>query len=113
MSLRTTDRAPGDIHDLGFGARYIRDSALRLLNRDGTFNVSRGGLPLFKSLNLYQTLLGIPWWKFNLVFIVIYFLVNLVFAVLYFLCGPQALAGTEGMGSRAFARESNKAVARV
>ena len=97
MPLRKSDKKPGDIHDLGFGSRYIRDSALRLLNRNGTFNVSRGGLPLFKSLNLYQTLLGIPWWQFNLVFIGLYLSVNLLFAALYYLCGPGALAGTEGM----------------
>ena len=97
MPLRKSDKKPGDIHDLGFGSRYIRDSALRLLNRNGTFNVSRGGLPLFKSLNLYQSLLGIPWWQFNLVFVGLYLSVNLLFAALYYLCGPGALAGTEGM----------------
>jgi inward rectifier potassium channel len=99
MPLETTDKDADFIKDLGFGSRVMRDSALRLLNRDGTFNVSRSGLPLFKSLNLYQVLLGIPWWQFNLFFIGLYLSINIIFAPLYFLCGPEALSGTEGMSS--------------
>lgn len=93
MSQQTGSKRSESIRDLGFGTKVIRDSALRLLNRDGTFNVSRGGLPLFKSLNLYQALLSIPWWQFNLTFVGLYLLLNLLFAGLYLLCGPQALSG--------------------
>ena len=96
--MKTTNKNPDIIKDLGFGSRVMQDSALRLLNRDGTFNVSRSGLPLFKSLNLYQTLLSVPWWQFNLFLIGLYLLINLVFAPLYFLCGPEALTGTGEMG---------------
>ena len=99
MPLGTSNKDSDIIKDLGFGSRVMRDSALRLLNRDGTFNVSRSGLPLFKSLNLYQTLLGLPWWQFNLFFIGLYLSINLIFAPLYFLCGPEALTGTEEMSS--------------
>ena len=99
MTLSTTNKNSDAINDLGFGSRVLQNSTLRLLNRDGTFNVSRSGLPLFKSLNLYQTLLGIPWRQFNLVFIGLYLFINLLFAALYFICGPEALAGTEGMNS--------------
>jgi inward rectifier potassium channel len=101
MSRQTSDRKPDIIRDLGFGTKVMRESALRLLNRDGTFNVSRGGLPLFKSLNLYQALLNIPWWQFNLTFIGLYLLTNLLFALLYFVCGPQALAGVQDLSAGA------------
>ena len=101
MSRQTSHRKPDIIRDLGFGTKVMRESALRLLNRDGTFNVSRGGLPLFKSLNLYQALLNIPWWQFNLTFIGLYLLTNLLFALLYFVCGPQALAGVQDLSAGA------------
>ena len=55
------DKKTETIKDLGFGAKVLQNSVLRLLNRDGTFNVSRTGLPLFKSLNIYQILLNISW----------------------------------------------------
>jgi inward rectifier potassium channel len=86
------------IRDLGFGTKVMRESVLRLLNRDGTFNVSRGGLPLFKSLNLYQALLSASWLRFNLIFIGLYLLINVLFASLYYLCGPDALTGRPGLG---------------
>ena len=75
----------------------MRESVLRLLNRDGTFNVARGGLPLFKSLNLYQAFLSASWLHFNLIFIGFYLLINLLFAFLYYLCGPDALTGSVGL----------------
>ena len=98
MSRRNGAIKSESIRDLGFGTKAMHESVLRLLNRDGTFNVSRGGLPLFKSLNLYQVLLRIPWWQFFLTFIGLYLLLNLCFAVLYYLSGPQALSGIQGLG---------------
>ena len=92
---------PDIIKDPGFGTKVMQESALRLLNRDGTFNVSRGGLPLFKSLNLYQASLSVPWWQFNLTLVGLYLLINLLFAALYFLCGPQALTGIHGLSGSA------------
>jgi len=38
-----------ELRDLGFGSRVAGESKLRLLNRDGTFNVARHGLPRFRS----------------------------------------------------------------
>ena len=101
MPRQDSDRNADIIRDLGFGTKVMRESALRLLNRDGTFNVSRGGLPLFKSLNLYQALLSIPWWQFNLTFVGLYLLTNLLFATLYFFCGPQALSGLQATSNGA------------
>lgn len=98
MSQRSGSRKSDTIRDLGFGTKVMRESVLRLLNRDGTFNVSRGGLPLFKSLNLYQALQSVSWWQFNLIFIGFYLLLNLLFASLYYLCGPDALTGIQGLG---------------
>lgn len=79
--------------DLGLGSRVIQDSHLRILNRDGTFNVSRMGFPLLQSLNFYQTLLTLNWWTFILVFVISYIIVCLIFTLLYVLCGPDALIG--------------------
>jgi len=100
MSLRNDTIKSESIRDLGFGTKAMHEDVLRLLNRDGTFNVHRGGLPLFKSLNLYQALLRIPWWQFIVTFIGLYLLLNLIFTLLYYLCGADALIGLEGMSNR-------------
>lgn len=80
--------------DLGFGSKVADQARVRLLNRDGTFNVERKGLSFFKSLNLYHTLLSMSWWSFTLTAFAVYALVNLSFAVAFVLCGPEALAGS-------------------
>ena len=88
--------APGsadDSRDLGFGAVVTRESRLRLLNRDGTFNVRRRGLGFFESLSAYHTLLTLSWPRFLLLVVAAYFAANLVFAGAYLLCGPGALMG--------------------
>lgn len=63
-----------DLKDLGFGSKVSQESRLRLLNRDGSFNVARRGLSILQSLSLYHSLLSMPWWKFYLSIIVIYLL---------------------------------------
>ena len=79
--------------DLGFGAVVARDTRTRLLNRDGTFNVRREGLPLFTSLSSYHYLLNISWPKFLAYIGVGYGVINTLFALAYVACGPDALIG--------------------
>ncbi len=86
-----------DLNDLGFGARVVEESKLRLLNRDGSFNVRRKGLSFFQSLHLYQSLLTMSWARFFLIAFVAYIAVNVLFAVGFVLCGPDALSGVTGV----------------
>ena len=46
-----------DSRDLGFGGRVAEQTRSRFLNRDGSFNVRREGLPFFRSLSAYHALL--------------------------------------------------------
>ncbi len=79
--------------DLGFGAVVARESRQRLLNRDGTFNVKRGGLRFWESLSAYHYLLTISWSQFFSFVVGAYLLTNALFAVVYLLAGTHALAG--------------------
>jgi inward rectifier potassium channel len=85
---------PADTTDLGFGARVSEQSHARFLNRDGSFSVRRGGLPLLQSLNLYHALLTISWPRFHALVVLAYFAANVFFACGYLACGPQAIAGS-------------------
>jgi inward rectifier potassium channel len=78
--------------DLGFGAVVARASRRRLLNRDGSFNVTRHGLPFWRSLGIYHWLLTLTWPQFLATVAASYLFVNAVFAFAYTLCGPGALA---------------------
>jgi len=86
---------PVDRNDLGFGSVVSRQSRDRLLNRDGSFNVQRGGLGFLRSLSLYHWLIELTWPRFLLVLSAGFLAVNLIFSFAYFLCGPGALAGLE------------------
>jgi inward rectifier potassium channel len=91
--------APGDdSRDLGFGGRLAQQTRNRFLNRDGTFNVRREGLPYFRSLSAYHALLTISWPRFFLLSALGYFATNAVFAIAYLLCGPHALNGSKAIG---------------
>jgi inward rectifier potassium channel len=83
--------------DLGLGSRIAQQSLERFLNRDGSYNVSRTGLPFFRSLNLYHYLLTMSWGAFFLLLVAFYFGVNILFAIGYFLCGPDALHGSHAI----------------
>ncbi len=79
-----------EIRDLGFGPKVARDARLRLLNRDGTFNARRGGLPLFRSVPVYERLLTISWGRFYAVMLGSYIAVNFLFALAYIGLGAGA-----------------------
>ena len=79
--------------DLGFGSVVSSESRQRLLNKDGTFNVRREGLPLLQSLAVYHYLLNITWPQFLAYVTGSYVLTNAVFALGYVLCGGDALSG--------------------
>jgi len=88
---------PNDVNaDLGFGSVVVRESRQRLLNRDGTFNVRREGLPLWQSLAPYHYLLNITWPRFLSYLGAIYISTNAIFATIYVLCGARALSAFEG-----------------
>lgn len=85
-----------DIRDLGFGSVVAEESRLRLLNRDGSFNVNRTGLSFRSSLSPYHALLTMSWLRFHSAVAAFYLTANTAFALSYYLCGPQALEGPGG-----------------
>lgn len=78
--------------DLGFGAVVSNERKHRLLNRDGSFNVSRDGLGIWEALNPYHSLLTMSWPQFLGGLTGAILVVNAIFAVAYLMCGAGALA---------------------
>lgn len=82
-----------DLQDLGFGSRVSSEPRLRLLNRDGTFNVQRRGISRFQATTAYHALLEMPWWRFHLWIFCSYLVANALFALGFLACGPGAVQG--------------------
>lgn len=91
---------PEENRDLGFGTVVSTESHVRLLNRDGSFNVKRKGLGFWESISFYHALLTMAWWKFLALITLGYFGANAIFAAIYVWCGPGALqpSPTPGTG---------------
>jgi len=79
--------------DLGFGSIVSRESRKRLLNRDGTFNVRREGLGVWRSVAAYHFLLTLSWPRFLGAVAAVYVITNALFAMAYLACGEHALSG--------------------
>jgi len=84
-----------EFKDLGFGSK-VSSQKKRLINKDGTFNVERKGLPFLESLSIYHSLLEMSWLKFNAVVVLSYMIVNVIFAFIYMLVGIDHLGGITG-----------------
>ena len=83
--------------DLGFGRVVSQQRELRLLNRDGTFNVQTRGRGLHAFL-AYSNLVSTTWGRFFLFVAILYITLNGFFAVAYVACGPGGLVNTLDTG---------------
>jgi inward rectifier potassium channel len=85
-----------EFEDLGFGTEVARGARQRLLNRDGTFNVTREGLNPLSALSLYHWLLIISWSRLLGFLTASYLAVNALFAFAFLVCGRDALQSATG-----------------
>src|SRR5579859_3687487 len=101
MSATTLPRArtEEELRDLGFGSVVSRESRQRLLNRDGSFNVSRQGLSFWTSLSPYQAMLTMSWTRFFFIVGTLYLALNALFACAFLLCGPNSIIDTAHVSS--------------
>jgi len=81
--------------DLGFG-KGASNTGTRFINRDGSINVFRKGLPFIRPYDLYHTLISINWLKFMVLISVSFFTVNLLFAWFYTILENNALSMVDG-----------------
>jgi len=81
--------------DLGFGPQPVIKNQ-PLINKDGSPNVKRIGLPFFNTANNYHVLITMSWTRFWLMVISGYLVVNIFFALIYVSIGISNLDGTTG-----------------
>ena len=81
--------------DSGFGTNAASYGG-RFLNKDGSANIKKTGVPFMNGISWFHTLLTIPRWKFMTIVVIFYFVTNLIFAFLYYLIGVEHLNGIVG-----------------
>ncbi len=83
-----------NVRNTGYGGSSASQGG-RLVNKDGSNNMRKSGLPLWERISLYHTLLRFPRWKFLGAVMLFYTVMNLFFAGLYLLNGVGHLHGVE------------------
>jgi inward rectifier potassium channel len=79
-------------NDTGFGTN-ASDYGGRFINRDGSFNLRKEGIPLLSRYDIYHIMLNMPRWKFITAIFIFYILVNLLFTCVYWIVGANQLQG--------------------
>ena len=67
----------------------------RLLNKDGSINLRKIGVPFYEKISVFHTMLRMSRPVFILTVFGVYTTLNLIFAVIYFSLGPESLAGSQ------------------
>ncbi len=91
-------------NDTGF-ASNTNDTGGRFINKDGSYNLVKEGLPFFKRFSLFQDMLNLPLWKFITVIFIFYVAINIFFTVIYLLIGVDQLNGLTDGSNWKLARE--------
>lgn len=79
-----------DDRSTGFGAQS-NNQARRLINKDGSFNVIRTGVPFLNRFNYFHNLIEMSWARFNWMIVLFYVCINLLFAACYVWLGVEHL----------------------
>jgi inward rectifier potassium channel len=79
-------------NDTGFGTNAANYGG-RFINRDGTFNLRKEGLPFFERFSIYHSMLSMPRWKFISLLVLFYFFINLIYSLVYLAVGLEGLQG--------------------
>jgi inward rectifier potassium channel len=92
MLMRKLNRKAKINEETGLGTNTAFNGG-RFFNNNGVPNIEAKGLPIWRSLNIYHTLLSMPIWKFLVSILLFFFTVNLIFASLYMYIGVNHLGG--------------------
>jgi inward rectifier potassium channel len=79
-------------NDTGFGTN-AESYGGRFINKDGSFNLRKEGMPYLRRYSIFYNMLTQPLWRLALVILIFFILANLVFTVIYLMIGLQQLQG--------------------
>jgi inward rectifier potassium channel len=77
--------------ELGFGTTDVRQR--RLINKDGSYNFVRLGIPFYETFNVYHYLLSASWTKLMLIIVGWYSVFNVLFVILYYTFCSEQITG--------------------
>ena len=79
-------------NDTGFASNNT-DVGGRFINKDGSYNLEKEGMPFYNRMSLFHDMLYLPVWEFIVIIVLFYLSINLAFTTIYFLICPDQLVG--------------------
>ena len=79
-------------NDTGF-ASNSNDTGGRFINKDGSYNLVKTGMPFRKRFSVFHGMLNLPTGKFIIIIFLSYLGINIFFTILYFALGPSQFDG--------------------
>jgi inward rectifier potassium channel len=92
MLLKDPNRKAQVNNETGLGTNTAFNGG-RFFNKDGVPNMEVNGLPFWRRLNIYHSMLSMKRWKFLAVIILFFVSINLLFACFYLVIGIDHLGG--------------------
>ena len=81
-----------EMNELGFGSN-LTDVSQGIINKDGTFNVMRTGIPFSESFGFFHFFITMSWLKFCGWILILYIAINIIFTFLYLIAGVEGISG--------------------
>lgn len=82
-------------NDTGFGTNATSYGG-RFINKDGTFNLRKEGLPVWQRFSIFHSMLNMPRWKFGTIIIIFFITINLLYTLIYLSIGVNEFTGMIG-----------------
>lgn len=79
-------------NDTGFASNG-NETGGRFINKDGSFNLAKEGMPFLKRFSIFNDMLNLPQWKFIIIIFIFFIAINTFFALIYYIIGPQQFEG--------------------
>ena len=80
-------------NDTGFSTNSSDNLGGRFINKDGSYNLVKEGMPFWKRISIFHDMLSLPQWKFIAIIVLFYMIINSGFALVYWLIGPGEFTG--------------------
>jgi inward rectifier potassium channel len=91
-------------NDTGF-AGNTNDVGGRFINKDGSYNLVKEGMPFGKRFSMFHDMLNLPLWKFITVIFLFFLAINFIFTLIYLLVGTEQLDGLTSGSNWKISRE--------
>lgn len=104
MALTRRQNLLKDNNDTGFGGNPDNYGG-RFVNRDGSYNVRKEGIPFYQRFSLFHSMLNMPSWKFFGALFTFYLTVNFIFGCIYYFIGNGQFVGVQATTRWQFFKE--------